>query len=69
MHTLLLFTIIHNVLCFIVGKSLCFQLPCAADEKGITVVVTPLIALMENQVTHARYASQKVLILGYISFR
>ncbi|XP_022699311.1 ATP-dependent DNA helicase Q5-like isoform X2 [Varroa jacobsoni] len=36
------------------GKSLCFQLPCAADEKGITVVVTPLIALMENQVTHAR---------------
>ncbi|OQR67725.1 ATP-dependent DNA helicase Q5-like [Tropilaelaps mercedesae] len=36
------------------GKSLCFQLPCAADENGITVVITPLLALMENQIIHAR---------------
>ncbi|XP_003739707.1 ATP-dependent DNA helicase Q5 [Galendromus occidentalis] len=36
------------------GKSLCFQLPCAADSAGVTVVVTPLLALMENQIIHAR---------------
>ena len=31
------------------GKSICFQLP-ALLQKGLTLVVSPLVALMENQV-------------------
>ncbi|HIK26687.1 MAG: ATP-dependent DNA helicase [Oscillatoriaceae bacterium SKW80] len=35
------------------GKSICFQLP-ALLQKGLTLVVSPLIALMENQVQELR---------------
>ncbi|KAL7280050.1 hypothetical protein ACG7TL_006464 [Trametes sanguinea] len=37
------------------GKSLCFQIPAiAANQHGVTVVVSPLLALMKNQVTKLR---------------
>jgi ATP-dependent DNA helicase RecQ len=35
------------------GKSLCFQLP-ALMQSGVTLVVSPLVALMENQVAELR---------------
>ena len=44
------------------GKSLCFQLP-ALLQPGLTIVVSPLVALMENQVQQLQ---QKKIAAGLI---
>ena len=45
------------------GKSLCFQLP-ALLRKGLTVVVSPLIALMKDQVDQLRAAGVAATFLN-----
>jgi ATP-dependent DNA helicase RecQ len=44
------------------GKSICFQLP-ALVRPGLTLVVSPLIALMENQVQELRRRRQPAAVL------
>ena len=44
------------------GKSLCFQLP-ALLQSGLTLVVSPLVALMENQVKELEQRNLPVAVL------
>lgn len=44
------------------GKSICFQIP-ALLKTGLTLVVSPLVALMENQVEELRQRNQKAALL------
>ncbi|QSJ17386.1 ATP-dependent DNA helicase RecQ [Nostoc sp. UHCC 0702] len=44
------------------GKSICFQLP-ALLQTGLTLVVSPLVALMENQVQELLQHHQKAALL------
>jgi ATP-dependent DNA helicase RecQ len=44
------------------GKSICFQLP-ALLQTGLTLVVSPLIALMENQVEELQHCHQRAALL------
>lgn len=44
------------------GKSICFQLP-ALLKTGLTLVVSPLVALMENQVEELKQRHQQAALL------
>jgi ATP-dependent DNA helicase RecQ len=44
------------------GKSICFQLP-ALLQSGLTLVISPLIALMENQVQELQQLRQSAALL------
>lgn len=46
------------------GKSICFQVPAIAVEYGITIVVSPLKALMQDQVDGLRARGVKVAQLN-----
>ncbi|KAF8155773.1 P-loop containing nucleoside triphosphate hydrolase protein [Crassisporium funariophilum] len=46
------------------GKSLCFQIPAVAEKRGVTLVVSPLLALMQNQIENLRKRNITVAALS-----
>ena len=46
------------------GKSLCYQLPALADDVGLVVVVSPLIALMSDQLRRLQDAGVAAAMLA-----
>ncbi len=61
----------RDVICILptgAGKSLCWQLP-AVVHPGLTVVVTPLIALMRDQVQHLNAAGVPAVSLDSLMSR